>query len=79
MSNEIQNALNKFKLLSAQKNDQELSLMKIKCELRELKSNIEKMKAEKEHEDIIYGKQNLDQVQETPLRKKSKRSVKYDH
>lgn len=53
MSQELANVENRLIELVNQKEDEELNVMKLKCEIRELKHKFAKLKKEQAEQDII--------------------------
>jgi phage shock protein A len=70
MNNEIQSSETKLNQLMAQRENQELSLMKLRYEIRELKFKIIKMKHDFAREEEIYKPQES----QTPLPESIKKS-----
>jgi hypothetical protein len=86
MSNELYDAIGKFDDLVSQKESQELILMKLKCEIREQKNIVKRLKREhdREHDrekeekkqDEINVDEPIEQIVEKPVKVKKNKAPK---
>jgi hypothetical protein len=82
MSNELYDAIGKFDDLVSQKESQELVLMKLKCEIREQKNIVKRLKREhdrekeEEKQDEINVDEPIEQIVEKPVKVKKNKAPK---
>ena len=82
MSNELYDAIGKFDDLVSQKEYQELVLMKLKCEIREQKNIVKRLKREhdrekeEEKQDEINVDEPIEQIVEKPVKVKKNKAPK---
>lgn len=78
MSNELYDAIGKFDDLVSLKESHELVLMKIKCEIREQKNIVKRLKREhdREKQDEINVDEPIEQIVEKPVKVKKNKAPK---